>query len=136
METTPDATSTPDSIMIGNVKVTAGAKDLPAVTLTPEAITHIRQLQAENDMVGFGLRYGLQGGGCSGYTYLLEFEEAPQPEDEVFDFDGVKVFMNPLHIEYLRGSTLGYSDTLMGAGFQIQNPNVKRQCGCGSSFDV
>jgi iron-sulfur cluster assembly protein len=126
-----------EAITIGNAKVeTAANRDLPAVTLTTEAVTHIKRLCAENDMAGFGLRYGLQGGGCSGYTYLMEFEEAPQPDDEIFDFDGVRVFMNPLHIEYLRGSTIDYSDTLIGAGFQIKNPNVKRQCGCGSSFDV
>ncbi len=126
-----------ESISIGNVKVSAATtRDLPAVALTPDAVTHIKRMLSENDMPGFGLRYGLQGGGCSGYSYLLEFEEAPQAEDEVFEFDGVRVFMNPLHIEYLRGSNLHYSDTLIGAGFQIQNPNVKRQCGCGSSFDV
>jgi iron-sulfur cluster assembly protein len=125
------------SITIGNAKVDISAsRDLPAVTLTDGAVTHIKRLCAENEMVGFGLRYGLQGGGCSGYTYLLEFEESPQPDDEIFEFDGVRVFMNPLHIEYLRGSAIDYSDTLIGAGFQIKNPNVKRQCGCGSSFDV
>ncbi|MDP2317284.1 MAG: iron-sulfur cluster assembly accessory protein [Pseudomonadota bacterium] len=126
-----------EAITIGNTKVdVAASKDLPAVVLEANAIAHIKRLLAENDMPGFGLRYGLQGGGCSGYSYLMEFEEAPQAEDEVFEFDGVRVFMNPLHIEYLRGSTIDYSDTLIGAGFQIKNPNVKRQCGCGSSFDV
>lgn len=126
-----------EAISIGNTKVdVAASKDLPAVTLTADAVSHIRRLISENEMAGFGLRYGLQGGGCSGYSYLLEFEEGAQSDDEVFDFDGVPVFMNPLHIEYLRGSVIDYSDTLIGAGFQIKNPNVKRQCGCGSSFDV
>lgn len=126
-----------ESITIGNTRVDVSAsRELAAVTLTDDAVRHITRLCAENDMAGYGLRYGLQGGGCSGYSYLLEFEEAPQPEDEVFEFGGVRVFMNPLHIEYLRGSVVDYSDTLMGAGFQIKNPNVKRQCGCGSSFDV
>lgn len=112
------------------------ARSLPAVRLTPAAVEHIKRVQNENEMAGFGLRFGVQGGGCSGYSYLLEFEEAAQPEDETFDFDGVQVFMNPLHIEYLRGSVITFSDTLIGAGFQIDNPNVKRKCGCGSSFDV
>jgi iron-sulfur cluster assembly protein len=126
-----------EAISIGNSKVDVAAnRDLPAVTLTEAAVTHIKRLCAENEMSGFGLRYGLQGGGCSGYSYLLEFEEGAQSDDEVFEFDGVRVFMNPLHIEYLRGSSIDYSDTLIGAGFQIKNPNVKRQCGCGSSFDV
>jgi iron-sulfur cluster assembly protein len=126
-----------EAITIGNARIEAAAdKDVAAVDLTETAVRSIKRLLDENGMKGFGLRYGLQGGGCSGYTYLLEFEEEPQPEDEVFAFDGVRVFMNPLHIEYLRGSVIDYSDTLMGAGFQIKNPNVKRQCGCGSSFDV
>lgn len=105
------------------------------VRVTEDAILHIKRIQAENAMVGFGLRFGLQGGGCSGYSYQLEFEEEAQPEDEVYQFDGVKVFMNPLHLEYLRGSTINYSDTLLQAGFQIDNPNVKRKCGCGTSVD-
>lgn len=126
-----------EDITIGNVKVTANVdKSAPAVSLTPQAVAQIKRMQTDNDMAGFGLRYGLQGGGCSGYTYQMDFEEGPQPEDQVFDFDGVKVFMNPLHIEYLRGSVIDYQDSLMGAGFQIKNPNVKRTCGCGQSFDV
>ena len=109
--------------------------EIEAVRLTGDAIDHIKRIQAENDMVGFGLRFGLQGGGCSGYSYQLDFEEAAQPEDEIYDFDGVKVFMNPLHLEYLRGSVINYADTLLQAGFQIENPNVKRKCGCGTSVD-
>jgi iron-sulfur cluster assembly protein len=126
-----------EAIKIGNANVVANTDaTVPVLTLTDAAVSHIRRLQSENDMVGFGLRYGLQGGGCSGYTYLLEFEEAAQPDDEVLAFGDVRVFMNPLHVEYLRGTTLDFSDTLIGAGFQIKNPNVKRQCGCGASFDV
>ncbi len=113
-----------------NVDVT-----IPSVQLTGEAVAHIKNLQKENDMTGFGLRFGLQGGGCSGYSYQLEFEEEAQPEDDVYTFDGVKVFMNPLHLEYLRGSVITYADTIMSAGFQIENPNVKRKCGCGTSVD-
>ncbi len=109
--------------------------DIPAVRLTDAAIDHIKKLQTDNEMVGFGLRFGLQGGGCSGYAYDLNFEEEAQPEDEVYEFDGVRVFMNPLHLEYLRGSTIDFADTLMQAGFQIDNPNVKRKCGCGTSVD-
>jgi iron-sulfur cluster insertion protein len=112
------------------------APGTPNVTLTAQAVVSIKKLLKENDMEGYGLRFGLQGGGCSGYMYQLEFEEAPQPDDEVADFDGVRVFLNPLHIEYLRGSVVDYKDELIGAGFHIENPNVKRSCGCGSSFDV
>ena len=125
------------NIQLGSATVTAQTDtSIPTLSVNEAAVAHIKRLQTENDMMGYGLRYGLQGGGCSGYTYLLEFEEAPQEEDELFEFDGVKVFMNPLHISYLRGTELDYSDTLIGAGFKINNPNVKRACGCGASFDV
>lgn len=110
--------------------------DAPAVSLTPQAVVHIKRMLDENQMAGFGLRFGLQGGGCSGYTYQLEFEEEAQPEDEVYEFDGVRVFLNPLHRQYLEGSEIDFRDELIGAGFHIENPNVKRQCGCGTSFDV
>ncbi len=104
--------------------------------LTPGAVMQIKRMLSENDMEGYGLRFGLQGGGCSGYSYQLEFEEAPQPEDEVYTFDGVKVFLNPLHRAYLENSVVDYRDELIGAGFHVENPNVKRTCGCGTSFDV
>ena len=110
--------------------------DGPVVSLTPGAISQLRRMQADNNMPGYGLRFGLQGGGCSGYTYELEFEAAPQPEDEVLLFEDVRVFLNPLHREYLKGSVVDYKDELIGAGFHIENPNVKRTCGCGTSFDV
>lgn len=112
------------------------SKSLPTVRLTNAGVEHIQRLLKENGMEGYGLRFGVQGGGCSGYSYLMEFEEAAQPEDEVYTFDGVQVFVNPLHLEYVRGSTITFEDGLMGAGFQIDNPNVKRKCGCGTSFDV
>lgn len=106
------------------------------VSLTAGAVTAIQKLLKENGMEGYGLRFGIQGGGCSGYMYQLEFEEAPQEEDQVVDQDGVRVFVNPLHLEYIRGSVIDYKDELIGAGFHIENPNVKRSCGCGTSFDV
>ena len=112
------------------------ASDTPPVSLTPGAVMQIKRMLGENSMEGYGLRFGLQGGGCSGYSYQLDFEESPQPEDEVYTFDGVKVFLNPLHRAYLEGSEVDYRDELIGAGFHVENPNVKRTCGCGTSFDV
>jgi len=105
------------------------------IQLTAEAVEQVKRILRENKMDGYGLRFGVQGGGCSGYSYLLEFEEEAQPEDEIYTFDGVRVFVNPLHLEYLKGSVVTYADTLLQAGFQIDNPNVKRKCGCGSSVD-
>lgn len=119
-----------------NFVANPAAAERPTVTLTDGAVTHIKRILSENEMKGFGLRFGVQGGGCSGYSYLLEFEEAAQPEDQVYEFDGVKVFVDPLHVQYVQGSVITYEDALIGAGFQIDNPNVKRKCGCGTSFDV
>jgi iron-sulfur cluster assembly protein len=111
-------------------------QSMPVVTMTEGGQRHIERLLKENEMEGYGLRFGVQGGGCSGYSYLLEFEEAPQEDDEVHTFGNVRVFLNPLHLQYVRGSVIDYKDELIGAGFNIENPNVKRKCGCGSSFDV
>ena len=105
------------------------------VTLTDNAVVNIRRLQTEFEMPGFGLRFGLRGGGCSGYKYVLELEEAPEEVDEVLDFDGVKVFLNPEHKEKLKGAVIDWEDSLMGSGFKIDNPNAKRPCGCGESVD-
>lgn len=105
------------------------------VQLTPSAIENIRRLQTEYEMDGFGLRFGIRGGGCSGYKYVLELEEAPEEADQIFDFEGVKVFLNPDHAEKLKNSVIDWVDTLMESGFRIDNPQAKRPCGCGESVD-
>ena len=105
------------------------------VNMTPSAGENIKRLQSEFDMPGFGLRFGLSGGGCSGYKYVLELEETHEDEDQVFDFDGVKVFLSPDHVEKLQNSTIDWVDTIMESGFQIDNPQAKRPCGCGQSVD-
>ncbi len=105
------------------------------VTLTETAIENIRRLQTEFEMPGFGLRFGLRGGGCSGYKYVLELEEAPTETDEVYEFDGVRVFLNPEHKEKLVHTVIDWEDSLLGSGFKIDNPQAKRPCGCGESVD-
>lgn len=105
------------------------------VTLTHTAIENIRRLQNEFEMPGYGLRFGIRGGGCSGYKYILELEEAPEASDEVFEFDGIRVFLNPEHKEKLNNSVIDWEDNLLGSGFKIENPQAKRACGCGESVD-
>ena len=105
------------------------------VTLTETAVQNIRRLQSEFEMPDFGLRFGLRGGGCSGYKYVLELEPAPEENDEVYDFDGVKVFLSTEHKEKLSGTVIDREDSLMGSGFKIDNPHAKRPCGCGESVD-
>jgi iron-sulfur cluster assembly protein len=106
------------------------------ITVTETAARQIQTVLLEHSWNGYGLRFGLQDGGCSGYTYLLDFEEKPDEDDLVHEEHGVKVFIHPLHVPFVQGSVLSYKDELFEAGFHIENPNVKRSCGCGESFDV
>lgn len=105
------------------------------VNLTTSAVDNIKRLQTEFEMPGYGLRFGLSGGGCSGYKYVLELEDAPTDNDEVIEIDGVQVFLDPDHREKLQNSTIDWVDSLMESGFQIENPQAKRPCGCGESVD-
>ena len=106
------------------------------VTVTPEAASRIRDVLRENEWPGYGLRFGLQDGGCSGYTYLLDFEEKPEDEDLILEEQGIKVFVHPLHVPFVQGTVIHYKVGKFEEGFDIQNPNAKRHCGCGESFDV
>jgi iron-sulfur cluster assembly accessory protein len=108
---------------------------MPTVNLTTDAVENIKRLQQEFEMPGYGLRFGLTGGGCSGWKYVLELEEAPVDGDEVLEFDGVKVFLHADHREKLQNATIDWVDSLMESGFQIENPQAKRPCGCGESVD-
>jgi iron-sulfur cluster assembly protein len=105
------------------------------IQLTPSAVSNIKRLQEEFEMPGFGLRFGLTGGGCSGYKYVLELEESPEEVDQVIEVDGVQVFLNPEHQAQLMNSTIDWVDSIMESGFQIDNPQAKRPCGCGESVD-
>ncbi len=81
-----------------------------------------------------GLRLGVMGGGCSGLSYSIKFDTRPRERDRVYEFDGVRVFVDPKSFLYLHGMTLDYEETLMRQGFNFINPNSSRSCGCGSSF--
>lgn len=104
--------------------------------ISERAAERIREVVAREDAGFVGLRVGLKDGGCSGYAYDLAFESAPQEDDRVFERDGAKVFVHPLHLPYLAGSVLQWSEEDFQAGFTLSNPNVSRVCGCGESFDV
>ena len=106
------------------------------INMTPLAVANIKRLQEEYDAPDFGLRFGLTGGGCSGYKYVLELEDGPDEGDHIFEFDGVKVFLNPEHVTKLKGSVIDWTESLMESGFNIVNPQAKRPCGCGESFDL
>src|SRR6185312_15450992 len=110
-------------------------KSLP-VNLTDNAVTKVKEIMAQQDPVPAGLRIGVVGGGCSGFSYNMSFENAPGMMDKVFTFDGLKVFVDATSVMYLNGCVVDYVETLEAAGFKFENPNVKSTCGCGSSFSV
>ncbi len=106
------------------------------IDVSERAAARICQVIGQHAQAYSGLRVGLQDGGCSGYTYLLDFEATPEDEDHVIEAFGAKVFVHPLHVPFLMGSTLKWAEEEFQSGFHLENPNVKRSCGCGESFDV
>ncbi len=103
------------------------------INVTPRAVERIRTLLETNHVQG-GLRLGLVGGGCSGLSYKFKFEPEPRPDDNVFEFDGVRVFVDPKSYTYLEGLTLDYKESLMESQFVFENPNAQKTCSCGKSF--
>ncbi len=107
------------------------------VFITPKAAEQVRKVKAENNIPEtHALRLGVKGGGCSGFTYVLAFDELPRQGDKEFFIEGMKVFVDPKSLYYLSGTTLDFSDGLNGRGFVFNNPNAHKTCGCGHSFGV
>ena len=104
------------------------------VSLTDAAAVKLRELTKEETNPDIGLRVYVYSGGCSGYRYGMMLEDAPTPEDKVLEANGVKVYVDGNSVSLLSGSQIDYVDTLMGAGFTVNNPNAVAACGCGSSF--
>ena len=105
------------------------------ITITSNAADHIRSFIAKRGK-GEGVRIGVKTSGCSGMAYTLEFVDDIQPEDQVFEQDGVKVFVDPKSLVYLDGTQVDYAKDGLQEGFKFENPNVKESCGCGESFHV
>ena len=111
--------------------------DAPAtslVSLREAAATTLRELTAEEANPNVGLRVYVYSGGCSGFRYGMMLEDQPTPEDLTIESRGIKVYVDRNSTQYLTGSEIDYLDTLMGAGFTVNNPNAVSGCGCGSSF--
>ena len=104
--------------------------------LTERAIKRVRAAMAKEGISPEegGLRLGVTGGGCSGLSYAIRFDTRPRERDRVYEFDGVRVFVDPKSFLYLHGMTLDYEETLMRQGFNFIKPNSSRSCGCGTSF--
>lgn len=106
------------------------------ITLTPPAIQAIKDLLQKRDLVDYGLRVYVSGGGCSGFQYGMALDNNIRDLDTVFESDGVKTIVDEVSIQYLSGATIDYVDDLMGSGFKIENPNAISSCGCGNSFNT
>jgi len=127
----PPQYAPPQAPAAGGVGPTAGG-----LQVTEKAIKRIRAAMAKEGISPQegGLRLGVMGGGCSGLSYSIKFDTRPRERDRIYEFDGVRVFVDPKSFLYLNGMTLDYEETLMRQGFNFINPNSKRSCGCGSSF--
>src|ERR1700679_1988439 len=106
----------------------------PAPVLTSSAIAKVKEIMAPQTPVPAGLRLSVVGGGCSGFQYSMAFENGAGMMDKVFDFEGLKVYVDATSLMYLGGAHVDYVETLEGAGFKFENPNVKSTCGCGSAL--
>jgi iron-sulfur cluster assembly protein len=106
-----------------------------SITLTEAAAKHVAgQLASRGN--GLGIRLGITTSGCSGMAYVLEFVDEQEPEDQVFEEHGVKVFIDPKSMVYLDGTELDFVREGLNEGLQFRNPNVSAECGCGESFTV
>ena len=106
------------------------------VRLTKKAIEMAKAALVRRGTPDASLRLGVRGGGCSGVSYAIEFSDKVRPRDNVYDFDGLRVLVDPKSLVYLRGAVLDYEVKLMQHGFQFKNPNEKSGCGCGESFSI
>ena len=109
------------------------------IKVTPLALENLERLQMEYKYTDQGLRFGLSGGGCSGYKYVIEFEESKQSNDIVYNACNenykIDIYVSEKHIDKLKNSTIDWKSTLMEEGFDIDNPQAKQPCGCGESIN-
>jgi iron-sulfur cluster assembly protein len=105
------------------------------VSLTASAVNEIKKLMNQNSNEGKYLRIGVKGGGCSGMSYLLGFENKTE-KDEIYEIDEISCIINPAHLIYLSDMEINWEDGLNARGFSFNNPNASKTCGCGSSFGV
>jgi len=104
------------------------------INLTAKAVEMVRDAMTRENLTGYGIRIGVVGGGCSGFQYSMDFENAEKDGDTVYEHEGVKLFVDPMSSMYLQGVTVDYVVGLQGAGFKFVNPNARNTCGCGQSF--
>ncbi len=106
------------------------------IQLTEKAVDKVVEILNQQAPKPNGLRIAVVGGGCSGFSYSMAFENAPNMLDKTYSFSGLKVYVDQASLLYLDGIEVDYIETMEGSGFKFNNPNVKSTCGCGSSFSV
>jgi iron-sulfur cluster assembly accessory protein len=106
------------------------------IQLTDTASTKVKEIMSQQTPSPAALRVAVVGGGCSGFSYHMAFDNQENPSDNVYQFDGLKVLVDQMSEMYLEGVQIDYIESIEGAGFKFNNPNVKSTCGCGSSFSV
>jgi iron-sulfur cluster assembly protein len=108
----------------------------PALKLTDAAIRQVKTILARENMEDHGLRVAVVSGGCSGFSYALDFANQARPDDVVLTMDGLKIFLDPSSARHLAGTVIDYVSSLQESGFRFSNPNAKGTCGCGTSFSA
>ncbi len=106
------------------------------IQMTQKAVEKVREILDTQEPKPAGLRISVVGGGCSGFNYSMAFETSPGLLDKTYTFDGLSVYVDQASMLYLDGAEVDYVETMEGAGFKFNNPNVKTTCGCGSSFSA
>lgn len=108
-----------------------------SVSLSDRAINEVRRIITDQDLPdGTALRVGVKGGGCSGFSYTLGFDDQRKPTDQIHEIEDVIVLCDPKSFLYLNGTVVDFEESLMGRGFKFTNPNANKSCGCGESFSV
>ncbi|GMV51945.1 iron-sulfur cluster assembly accessory protein [Nitrospirales bacterium NOB] len=108
----------------------------PVVTLSESAVKEVKRLINVQGMTEGGLRLGVKGGGCSGLSYTINFDDKIGQYDAVYDIEGIKVIVDAKSAIYLQGTQLDFQKDLMGGQFKFVNPNANKTCGCGESFSA
>ena len=106
------------------------------VSLSASAAKRVKELKAQENLPNAFLRLAVSGGGCSGFQYGFSFDDARQPEDRVFERDGVQLVVDETSLGLLAGAEIDFVEDMMGAAFQVKNPNAASSCGCGNAFSV
>ena len=106
------------------------------IELTPAAVSKVKEMAVKENLQGYGVRVMVVGGGCSGFSYDMDFEDTEKEGDLVTEASGLKVYVDSMSYQYLDGTTVDYIETFSFSGFHFNNPNAQKTCGCGSSFSA